>query len=115
MFVQDGLYIYICVCVRVCVCVCVCVCFIESKLLLHSLEQAAGNIGLHVNANKTEYISFKREGAISTWSCKPLKLLDKFIYFRRNVSCIESDVIIYLTKAWTAREVIGYMEASYFR
>ena len=31
----------------------------------HSLEQAAGSVGLNVNLNKTEYICFKWEGAIS--------------------------------------------------
>ena len=29
--------------------------------LLHSLEQAAGDIGLYMNANKTELMSFKQK------------------------------------------------------
>ena len=44
------------------------------------LEQAVGGIGLHVNANKTEYICFKPKGAISTFSGKALKLIDPFTY-----------------------------------
>ena len=28
----------------------------QAKILLHSLEQAAAGIGLHVNAHKTEYV-----------------------------------------------------------
>ena len=51
---------------------------IQAKSLLHSLEQAAGGISLHMNANKIEFICFKQEGAISTLSGKPLKLVDKF-------------------------------------
>ena len=43
---------------------------------LHSLEQAAGSIHLHVNANKTEYICFNREGAISTLNASSQKLVD---------------------------------------
>ena len=70
-----------------CVCVCVCVCeaktrsrrypaqtIIDSaddtallvntpsqaKSLLHSLETTAGGIGLHVNADKTEYMCFNQ-------------------------------------------------------
>ena len=48
----------------------------QAEYLLHSLEQAVGGRGLNVNANKTEFICFKREGAISTLSRKPLKLID---------------------------------------
>ena len=32
----------------------------QAEFLLHSLEQSAGDVGLHVNTNKTEYMSFKR-------------------------------------------------------
>ena len=44
----------------------------QTKSLLHSLEQAVGGIGLYVNANKTEFMCFKQEGAIFTLSDKPL-------------------------------------------
>ena len=36
----------------------------QAESLLHSLEQAAGDIGLHVNANKIEFMCFKEEGII---------------------------------------------------
>ena len=36
----------------------------QTESLLHNREQAAGGICLHVNANKTEYMCFKR-GVIS--------------------------------------------------
>ena len=42
----------------------------QAKSLLHNLEQAAGGIDLHVNANKTEFMSFKPEKAVSTFSGK---------------------------------------------
>ena len=48
----------------------------QTEFLLHSLEQAAGGIGLYVNANKTESVCFKQNGAISTLRAKPLKLVD---------------------------------------
>ena len=35
----------------------------QAEFLLHRLEQAAGSIGLYVNANKT-FMCFKQEGAI---------------------------------------------------
>ena len=57
----------------------------QAKFLLHSLEQATRGIGLYVNTNKTEFMCFK-QGAISTLSRKPLEFVDKFTYFRSNIS-----------------------------
>ena len=31
---------------------------VQAKTLLHSLEQAAAGIGLHINADKMEYMCF---------------------------------------------------------
>ena len=50
----------------------------QAESLLHSLEQAVEEIDLLMNANKTEFMSFKLEGTISTLSCKPIKLVDQF-------------------------------------
>ena len=74
----------------------------QAKFLLHSLEQTAGDINLHVNANKIVFMSFKRERAISTQSERPLKLVGQFTYVGSNISSTESDFNIRLTKAWTA-------------
>ena len=65
---------------------------------MHSLEQAAGSIGLYVNANNTEFMCFKQE-AISTLRDKPLELADQFTYLGNNISSTESDVNIRLLKA----------------
>ena len=37
----------------------------QARSLLHSLEQVAGSIGLHINADKTVYMCFN-QGDIST-------------------------------------------------
>ena len=58
----------------------------QSKFLLHGLEWAAGGVGLHVNANKMEYMCFNRRGDISTLKGGPLKLVDKFTYLRCSIS-----------------------------
>ena len=42
--------------------------------MLYSLEQAAGSIGLHVNADKTEYMCFNQKGYIFTLNGGSLKL-----------------------------------------
>ena len=78
-----------------------------AESLLHSLEQASRGIGLHVKASKTEYMSFKWEGAISTLNDGPLKVIDKFSYLGSSISSTESDVHMRLAKAWIA---IDHME-----
>ena len=64
----------------------------SAESLLHSLEQEEGGIGLYVNANKTDFISFKQEGTISTISGSLLKLVDEFNYLDSNILSTESDV-----------------------
>ena len=49
----------------------------QAETLLHSLEQAAASIGLHVNAHKTKYMCFNQTGDISTLDGSSLKLVDK--------------------------------------
>ena len=52
----------------------------QAESLQHSLEQASGRIGLHMNADKTEYMPFNKKGDISTLNGSSLKLVDKFTY-----------------------------------
>ena len=73
----------------------------QSKSLLHSLEWAAGGIGLHVNADETEYMCFNQRGNISTLNGSSLKLVDKFTYLGSSVSSTETDIKMWLAKAWT--------------
>ncbi len=40
----------------------------QAVTLLHSLEPAAAGIGLHVNADKTEYMCFNQRGDTKGWS-----------------------------------------------
>ena len=51
----------------------------QAESLQDSLERAAGGIGLHVNADKTEYMCFNQRGDISSLIGPCLKLVDKFI------------------------------------
>ena len=70
--------------------------------LLYSVEQAAGDIGFHVNTNKTDYMCFNREGPISTLNGVPQKLIDNFTYLAIRVSSTESNVRLRLIKVSTA-------------
>ena len=58
----------------------------QAESLQHSLERAAGGIGLHVNADKTEYVYFNQRGDISTLKNRPLKLVDKFTYLGGSIN-----------------------------
>ena len=75
---------------------------IQAKTLLHSLEQVAAGIGLHVNAHKTEYMCFNQTGDISTLNGSSLKLVDKFTYPGSCVSSTKTDINTGLAKAWTS-------------
>ena len=75
----------------------------QAETLLHSLEQAAAGINLHVNAHKTEYMCLNQTGDISTLNGNTLKLVDKFIYQGSSVSSTETDISMRLAKA-----LIGY-------
>ena len=61
-----------------------------------------GGIGLHVNADKTEFMCFNQEGYISTLYGSSLKLVDKFMYLVNSVLSTENDSNVYLAKAMTA-------------
>ena len=74
----------------------------QAETLLHCLECAATNIGLHVNAHKTKYMCLNQTGNISTLDGSSLKLVDKFTYLGSSVSSVEKDIDTRLTKAWTA-------------
>ena len=71
----------------------------QAETILHSLEQAAAGIGLHINAHKTEYMCFNQTGNISTLDGTSLKLVDKFTYLGSSVSSTEKDIDTQLTKA----------------
>ena len=75
---------------------------IQAESLLQCLEQAAGSIGLHVNAGKIEYMGFNQKGDIVTLNGGSLKLVEKFTYLRSSVSTTENDIKMQLVKAWAA-------------
>ena len=64
----------------------------QAETLLHSLEQAAAGIVLHINAHKTEYMCFNQRSGISTLNGSSLKLVDKFTYLESSVSSTEAGI-----------------------
>ena len=80
----------------------------QAETLPHSLERAAVGIGLHVNADKTEYMCFNQRGNICTLNGSPLKLVEKFTYLGNSITSTENDINTRLAKAGT---VIGRLLA----
>ena len=74
----------------------------QAETLLHSLERAAGGIGLHVNTDKTEFMGFNQRDDIFTLNGGRLKLVDKFTYQGSSISSTEKDINTRLAKARTA-------------
>ena len=74
----------------------------KADTLQHSLEQAAGGIGFHLNAHKTEYMCFNLRGDIYILRGGPLKLVDRFTYLESNVSSTEKYISTWQARAWTA-------------
>ena len=79
----------------------------QAITLLHSLERAAAGIGLHVNAHKTQYMSYNQTGDISTLDGTSLELVDKFTFLGSSISSTEEDIDSRLKKAWTAIDMLS--------
>ena len=62
-------------------------------------EKGSKGIGLHENADKTEYLCFSQKRYISILNGGSLKLEDKFTCLGGRVSSNESDINIRLEKA----------------
>ena len=71
----------------------------QTKSLLRSLERTAGDLGLHVNVEKTEYVCFNQRSVIYTQKGRYLKIVDKFTYLGSNVSSTKKDKNTRLPKA----------------
>ena len=74
----------------------------QSVSLLHRLEQAAGGIGLHVNADKTEYMYINQKGDICILNGSLQKLMNKFTYFGSSILSTENDFNMRRAKTWNA-------------
>ena len=74
----------------------------DAQTLLYSLETASGDIGLYVNAKKTECMSYNQIGTMHTLSSDGIKSVSFFFYLGSNVASTEADVKAKIGKAWGA-------------
>ena len=65
------------------------------------ITHPADGIGLHANADKTEYMSFNKKKRHSPVIGDSLKLEDKFTCFGSNVSSTEICINMWLMKVWS--------------
>ena len=79
----------------------------DVQTLLHSLETATGDIGLYVNAKKTEYMSYNQIGTMHTLSSDDIKSVSFFVYLGSNVASKEADVKARIGKAWGALDCLN--------
>ena len=75
----------------------------KAELLLHRVEEAAKQIGLHINEDKTEFMAFNQPHAeLQTTEEKPLKCTDDFVYLGSWIKSSKKDIDVRIGKAWTA-------------
>ena len=73
-----------------------------AESMLYGLEGVARSIRLYVNSDKSDFMCFTQDGAISAWNGQPLELEDQVTYLGGNISSTESDVNICIGKVLTA-------------
>ena len=74
----------------------------QAEKLLHHVENAAKVIGLFINAEKTEHISYNQAGMITSLSGESIKSVSEFKYLGSNIASTERDDTIRRGKAWGA-------------
>ena len=74
----------------------------EATKLLHFVEEAASEIGLYINAGKTEFICYNLEGHIKSRNGNHIKSVNEFVYLGSNIQSTERDIKIRKGKAWGA-------------
>ena len=79
----------------------------QAKTQLDSLKRTAADIGLHVNADKMEYMCFNQRGDISSLNGSSLKLVDEFTYQGSGVSSTETDINTRQVMALTANDSLS--------
>ena len=79
-------------------------------MLLHKVESAAKEIGLTINSQKTEYMSFNNpQGNLVDTSGAPLSQVSDFQYLRFWVESTKKDVEVRIAKAWAACSKLNNM------
>ena len=76
----------------------------QAQELLRKVEHAASCVGLHMNAKKTQFMTFNQPGRVSiqTMDGSSLKKVDDFKYLGSWVRSTEQDIKVRKAMAWKA-------------
>ena len=75
----------------------------QAQLFLLRVESAAGQIGLHLNETKTEFMSYNQpEGDLFTLNGSKLDQVTDFLYLGSWVDSSQKDINTRIGKAWSA-------------
>ena len=76
----------------------------DATFLLHSIERTAKEIGLYLDADKTEFICFNQDASegMKSLNGEKIKQVEDFKYLGSYIASTEHDVNIRLEKAWDA-------------
>ena len=76
----------------------------DATSLLHSVETTAREIGLYVNADKTEFICLNQDisDGMKSLNGKKISQVDDFKYLGSYIASTEHDTDIQLKEAWGA-------------
>ena len=72
----------------------------HATTLLQKLEKEAKEVGLLINARKTEFISYNQSGKITSLNGQEIKSVDEFTYLGSNIASTKRDVQLRIGKAW---------------
>ena len=88
---------------------------IDATSLLHKIEDAASEVGLYINASKTEFICLNQDQSdgMKTGNGEKIKSVDDFKYLGSYIASTERDVNIRLGKAWGALNDLDKIWKSY--
>ena len=78
----------------------------SASQLLHVVEGAAIQIGLHINESKTEYMSYNGngDGRILSSNGHKIKLVTDFQYLGSWLNTTKRDIDVRIAKAWSAHD-----------
>ena len=80
----------------------------QAQLFLLRVESAAGQIGLHLNETKTEFMSYNQpEGDLLTLNGSKLDQVKDFMYLGSWVDSSQKDISTRIAKAWSALSKIN--------
>ena len=76
----------------------------DANTLLHQIEETADDIGLKINADKTEYMSLNTNSnfIMKSRNGHTIKKVENFKYLGSYIGSTEKDIEIRIAKAWSA-------------